>query len=306
MHLDDPTLDRLRTGELEGPDRARAEAHLAVCARCAAAQEEMEAFARAVARGYAEERAAGPEPDWAARRAAVLAATASRRSAAPAWARWIPQMAAVLVAVVAVGVLVERGVRGPEEAGRFGAPAEQAPLQRAAPPGEAAPPEAPPGSRDEGPARPPVESPLGRAQAPGRPAPVPAPPAVHRDEAAPPSEAAGAEVQAGVREAEANEERPAREAVAGELLRQRRAEADADAGKAAARDAPTSPLDRYFAVGRAALAVEDSAAAGAALSLWRDTLSADGVAPTDADSAQLGSATALADSLAAFIGGPPE
>jgi len=210
--------------------------------------------------------------------------------------------------VVAVGVLVERGVWGPEEAGRFREEAAPAtPAERPAPPAETAPAAAGSGAAvEDG-----LDATAGeRARAA---APAPAPEAVFRDQAVPPPAALP---PAAEREEAANEARPARDAAAGELLRQRRAEADADAGKAAPEAAEEAaamddaaavpPLERYFAVGRAALAVEDSAAARSALTLWRDTLAAGGAAPAAGPPARLDSADALADSLAAFLGGPPK
>ncbi|MBW3660723.1 MAG: zf-HC2 domain-containing protein [Gemmatimonadetes bacterium] len=125
-------LDAWRTGELE-PERAVAvERHLETCARCRAAWADLRAFAAAVEAGYREREAGLPEPDWARRRAAVVERTSGRRAPRASWyVRWAPQAAIVVIAAVAIGVLVEQGVRGPDEAGRALAPTAERAERRA-------------------------------------------------------------------------------------------------------------------------------------------------------------------------------
>ena len=112
-------LDRYRTGELGEPDRLRVEGHLVACAACRRELDALAAFARAVERGYAVERAARAaegEPDWARLRAAVVERTHGRAPRRARLARYVPQAALAVLALVALGVLWEQGVRGPGEA----------------------------------------------------------------------------------------------------------------------------------------------------------------------------------------------
>jgi hypothetical protein len=90
------TLRRLAAGELSGAARARAEAHLAGCARCQAAAREQEAERRALA-------AELPFEAFAAGVAERLAAAGARdRRPPPAWRRALPLALAASLAAVAV------------------------------------------------------------------------------------------------------------------------------------------------------------------------------------------------------------
>ncbi len=300
-HLDDATLDRVRTGEIEEPERARAAQHVAACAECARRLADLEAFAALVGRAYAADRAEarGEEPDWARLRERVLdatragspeAAAAGARPGLPTrrWSRWAPQLAAAVVAALVLGVLWREGVRGPGDARRAveapmtaerqGPAAAEEPAVAEEPAGAAPTDIAPPGPATA------LESRAGEAaqdrrggQEARQNAPSAPPPDFRaRDEVA----AAGAAAKAEEREAG------------------RREAGFADASAADALE----PHDRFAVQARAALAAADTAAARRTLALWRDTLAA----RADLDSALRGQAESLADSLAAFLAHPRE
>lgn len=265
-HPDEAVLDRYRSGELEGPARSRVEEHLEECVECAEALAELEGFAATIERGYAAERALGTarEPEWSRQRAAIVERTSGRReqNRFAGLRRWIPQAAAVLVAVIALGVLVEKGVRGPEEAERVRRPGVSRTAEPAPPAESESAEQAPASARKSAPVR---EGGAPRA----------------RDETAPrpPEEDAAA----ANRDAEVRAEResaPAKEIVPLE---------------AAAEPEPPR-IERYRALSRRALGEADSAAARRALALWRDSLATAGLP----DSTRL-AGEALADSLSALL-----
>lgn len=289
-HLDESTLDRRRTGELDAAERENAEAHLAACPLCAAAAVELDAFAAALASGYAalETAAVAQAPDGRAQRSAILARTSGARPGRGAWTRWVPQLAAVLVAVVAVGVLAERGVRGPGSAAEEAT--EGVPSVAETTPGEARRAETAAGQAREADA----------GQAPAAPPPAAAKNAAGRDAALQDGATPEAERAEALRDAvdappPPPEPRPSRDEAAAGLRRQ------APAPDAAA----PLPLDRFLASGRAALEREDPPQAKAALALWRDTLAPAEAGLAAADSAATADARALADSLAVWLGALP-
>lgn len=123
----EPWLDRYRTGELEEAERLWVEAHLGRCAECTRSLEELAAFSGMVGRAYYAQRAvAGArEPAWERMRGEILARTAAPRRAprsagsrASVFGRYAPQAALAVLALVALGVLYQEGVRGPEDARR--------------------------------------------------------------------------------------------------------------------------------------------------------------------------------------------
>mgnify|MGYP000747325499 CR=1 FL=1 len=79
-------------GELAADDAARLDAHLARCARCRRALDELLRIDAALREGLA---AAEPPPQLAAR---VRARLAEARPARPAWTAWLPAAAALLLA----------------------------------------------------------------------------------------------------------------------------------------------------------------------------------------------------------------
>ncbi|MGH7563778.1 MAG: anti-sigma factor, partial [Gemmatimonadota bacterium] len=116
-------LDRYRTGELDPADHGRVESHLEGCEGCRSALAAMEAFATTVERAYAAEttaRATKREPDWGRLRASIVGRTSAREPGLRrSWlARHVPQTAALVVALVAVGVLWQQGIRAPGDADR--------------------------------------------------------------------------------------------------------------------------------------------------------------------------------------------
>lgn len=146
-------LDRYRTGELEGPVRERVEAHLAVCPACTADLAALSEFAATVGRGYAAEEtlAAASAPDWARQRQAILARSSGRAGDRRPWAaRWGPQAALAVLALIAVGVLYNRGVQGPADAERALTPPTGEPRAAASRPAgpSATEPQAPPPGMD--------------------------------------------------------------------------------------------------------------------------------------------------------------
>jgi negative regulator of sigma E activity len=121
-------LDQYRTGELSDEQRRHVAAHLEACGDCMAALADLAAFASTVEKGYEAERAmvTEREPDWARVRQEIIARTsakhARRRSG---WlAQHVPQTAAAVVAVLAVVIVVQQGVRGPEDVSRALRPTE--------------------------------------------------------------------------------------------------------------------------------------------------------------------------------------
>lgn len=121
-HVDE-LLDRYRTGELDPAEERSVEEHLASCEPCRSALAALGDFSRTVERAYAAETAARAlerEPDWGRLRAAIVGRT-SARGAAPgrSWlARHAPQAALAVLALVAVGVLWQQGIREPADAER--------------------------------------------------------------------------------------------------------------------------------------------------------------------------------------------
>lgn len=122
-------LDQYRTGELSDEQRRQVEVHLEVCGDCMAALGDLAAFAATVEKGYDAERAltAGSEPDWARVRQEIVARTSAKRAASRrGWlARHVPQTAAAVVAVLAVVIVVQQGVRGPEDVSRALRPTQE-------------------------------------------------------------------------------------------------------------------------------------------------------------------------------------
>ena len=283
-------LDAWRTGELDAERAAAVGAHLEACPDCRAALADVEAFATAVEAGYRDAEAARPEPDWGARRAAIVERTSARGEGRPPWiVRWAPQVAIVAVAVVAIGVLVEQGVRAPGDAERaLRAPAERtAPAPAPVPSGEAAgePPIAleddadeagPPAARPEPGVRDDRDGALDRAP---------------EDERAPEERRPAAEPAA-----------PADAAVEQqEALAEREARIEPEAGRAAAMEkAAPDRGERFRSRARSALAARDSSAVVAALEFWGDS-----VEVAELPAARRASLEALADSLAAFLASRP-
>jgi len=111
VHVHELLVDHLR-GDLEGPERARVDAHLAGCAECRAARE---GFARIVA-ALAETAPPAPPIHWGAYRAELrerIERAGAGRGARWAWlGRPVPALvAAALVAALVVAGLP--GLRGP-------------------------------------------------------------------------------------------------------------------------------------------------------------------------------------------------
>ncbi|MGH7543179.1 MAG: zf-HC2 domain-containing protein [Gemmatimonadota bacterium] len=331
-------LDRYRTGELHEPDRHRVQSHLEMCAACRGELEALTAFARDVERGYAAEQAAQAadrEPDWARLRASIVERTSARRAGAGRlrFGRYVPQAALAVLALIAVGVLWEQGVRGPGEAEEAlrserrtasradkasedsGGAVATAGAERAEMPTDedqfAA------AQRVEDAARanavPPTVSQAGadarrhevgldEGQLRDRAA------AVERnaDRDAADAAAAGRVAEAPIEPAEGVEEAvaplepaedPAERKAPPDAGRQE-AEAPAGLGKAAA---PPPELERFQTTARNALAEADTLLAARALSQWRDSLAPRQALPPELERA----ARALADSLAAFLATRP-
>lgn len=121
-------LDRYRTGELSDEERRHVETHLEVCGDCMAALADLAAFASTVEKGYEAERAlaAESEPDWARVRQEIVARTSAKRAQSRrGWlTQHVPQTAAAVVAVLAVVIVVQQGVRGPEDVSQALRPTE--------------------------------------------------------------------------------------------------------------------------------------------------------------------------------------
>ncbi|HET6617155.1 MAG TPA: zf-HC2 domain-containing protein [Gemmatimonadota bacterium] len=289
-------LDAYRTGELNASRRAEVDAHLEVCERCRAELAALGSWAATIERGYAAIRSGAREvePDWGAQRAAVVARTSGRRSAArEGWSfrRWAPQVAVVAVAALIVGVVWRERVREPGGGTdtTMTRSADEAGQETAAAPG---------GRADEDGSR------FGRAEpltAEDAPAPTTMPQVAPRapQEARPTPEAAENVARERAVPPTADEERPVPEKV--DALEK---ESDAEQDRAVSREgvdlraaqpslaAPLGATERFEREARTALAARDSAAARRALALWSDTLAAAGVD---------GERAALADSLERFL-----
>jgi len=141
-HPDEPTLDRYRTGELDGEERERIEAHLATCEACRARLSELKAFSDRAGEAYGASRRAAPRPDWEAQRASILDRIDEPEARAGRWtgfSRWAPRLAAAAVAAIVVGVLWQEGIREPGDVERrVRAPAVER-TTRSAPPESVAP-----------------------------------------------------------------------------------------------------------------------------------------------------------------------
>jgi anti-sigma factor RsiW len=107
VHVDELLVDHLR-GELDAPERARVDAHLANCAACRASRESFAGLMATLA------RTAPPAPPihWGAYRAELrerIARGQARRGARWGWLGWpVP----ALVAAALVAVLVVAGLPG--------------------------------------------------------------------------------------------------------------------------------------------------------------------------------------------------
>ncbi len=119
-------LDRYRTGELSDEERRHVETHLEVCGDCMAALADLAAFASTVEKGYEAERALAAEsdPDWARVRQEIVARTSAKKARRSWLAQHVPQTAAAVVAVLAVVIVVQQGVRGPEDVSQALRPTE--------------------------------------------------------------------------------------------------------------------------------------------------------------------------------------
>lgn len=277
-------LDAWRTNELH-PGRARVvEEHLATCPECRGALADLEAFAATVESGYRASETARSEPDWGARRATIVERTSGRRASPAPWiVRWAPQVAIMAIAVVAIGVLVEKGVRGPDDVER----ALRAPsAERRAAAGEE-------DADGAGVAETAAET---EAERPGRE--PPARPSVDDAVPSPPARAAPEAREEDVRqmeEARVEQDRGADEAPPAAP------EAEAIAGRAApAQKATPDRAERFRSDARAALASRDTAAGRDALQFW-----ADSVEPAELPEDRRERLEALADSLAALLSSAP-
>lgn len=318
-HLDETALDRLRTGELPEPDRARAAAHVEACPECARALAELEELADVVGRAYAADRAATGmgDPEWARLRARVgeaVGAAEAPRAGKPAaesaarrraWSRWMPQAAAAVVALLVLGVLWREGFRGPEDAGRLAEPESGVTVSAPRIPfpetetlstdGDAAQDMAAeePLARDELAA--------GQAAKARENAAEEAAEAVGRQEAfradAPPPAVPPDQVPREGDFGRRAEGQDRSRAAGVEIPRAEPTDADDLADAPAAAVSAPDPYYRFTIQARAALSTRDTAAARRTLSLWRDTL-----APRAAlEAERRRQATVLADSLAGLL-----
>lgn len=121
-------LDHYRTGELSDEQRRQVEAHLEVCGDCMHALADLAAFSSTIEKGYDAQRAmaAESEPDWARVRQEIVARTSAKHARSKrGWlAHHVPQTAAAVVAVLAVVIVVQQGVRGPDDVSRALRPTE--------------------------------------------------------------------------------------------------------------------------------------------------------------------------------------
>jgi hypothetical protein len=334
-------LDRYRTGELDERDRLMVERHLETCEPCRGELEALAAFAARVERGYVAERAARAaerEPDWGRLRAAVVERTHGRAPRRARLARYVPQAALAVLALVAVGVLWEQGVRDPREADR--ALRSERPAERRADRG---------GERSGGPlsspGTPPAETPADQdrfaaaervdVEMEARTNAVP--PTVSRDRVVDAREwgldetglrgragrverdadlgaadqAAGGRVAKEAPSADALEEaappsEPAEDRVQAktrpEAARQEaEAQVQAREGHGEAAAAAPPELERFRTAARSALLEADTLLAARALAQWRDSLAPRRDLPPELERA----ARALADSLSAFLANRP-
>jgi len=107
-HVDELLVDHLR-GELEGPERARVDAHLAACAECRAARE---GFARIVT-ALADTAPPAPPIHWGAYRAELRERIERAGAGRGARWAWLGRPVPALVAAALVAALVVAGLRGP-------------------------------------------------------------------------------------------------------------------------------------------------------------------------------------------------
>jgi len=272
-HPDEPTLDRYRTGELDGEEWERLEAHLATCEACRARLSGLEAFHDRVGDAYAASRRAAPHPDWEAQRVSILDRIDDATVRPGPWTRvrrWAPQLAAAAVAVLVVGVLWQEGIRGPEDAQRaVRSPEIEREVRTAAP--EPAAPE----SDDRAPREEPPDA-AGRVDGPEGAAPE------------------GALEES--RDAALTDEAEQAEAVEQGARRERREAAV----RMRAQAAPAPVAERFESRAREALAKRDAESAREALAFYRDS-----VEPAALDSVRADTLRALADSLAAWLASRP-
>lgn len=315
-------LDLYRTGELGEPERLEVERHLAACQACRTELQDLAAFARTVERGYAAERAARAaerEPDWARLRTAIVGRTSARPSVGrrKRLARYVPQAALAVLALVAIGVLWEQGVRSPGEAERAleskRAAGGRADGARERSGGPAATSDA---VREE---RPAGEYRFAEAGAPAADGPAEALPVEEPEDET--DDRRGAALEDRTRRHEVgldavDTDRAEQEGA--QRYRQERAEDAAEVGRAAAEPAPEgleevaaenamkqaaapADLERFQRNARSALSAGDTLQASRALAQWRDSLALRRDLPPELERA----VRALADSLAAFLATRP-
>lgn len=318
-------LDRYRTGELDPAERRRVEDHLEGCEGCRSALAALEAFSKTVERGYAAAtgaRSAGREPDWGRLRAAIVERTSGRKPGPRRFrlARHAPQAAVAVLALVALGVLWQQGIRGPADADRAlrddrpSAASDGDAMSADGDAGAMARPEADEAGATTGAelgrarSDPTAEPELAKRDAPDEPRreletgegaaereaaaaaqkPVPAAEAIRQRAEAVDAEAREDVTVSGFR----IEARPDSAAVAGE------AEVVDEVAVTRNDDATTRPdLERFERRARRALSEADSALASEALTQWRDSLASGAELPADLRAP----GQALADSLAAFL-----
>ena len=325
-------LDQYRTGELSDEQRRIVEIHLEVCGACMAALADLAAFASTVEKGYQTERelAAESEPDWARVRQEIVARTSAEHAQSKrSWlARHVPQTAAAVVAVLAVVIVVQQGVRGPDDVSQALRPTESS--ERAEVDGPETEPSASEprasevdalaalesetetlersydeselrdldnmrrgGRNEDGRGADPNAARQGQEEAFGK--------AARADDMRENQIAADREAPAvgGVEHAVEPERAVLRDQAA-----QEKPDAAAVADKLEAQvelDPAAQPLSRFEMRARTAIAEGDTLAANAALEFWNDSLGAgDELEPTNRQRAQ-----ALADSLASLVAGRP-
>lgn len=319
-HVDE-LLDRYRTGELDPAEERRVEEHLASCEACRTAFATLGDFSRTAERAYAAETAARAlerEPDWGRLRAAIVGRT-SARGAAPgrSWlARHAPQAALAVLALVAVGVLWQQGIREPADAGRAFRDDRRATASDRALPSEenaesrtaAAPPEMTTGAEPD--------RPEGRdGDEPALGAAVPRQEKRDRREgervATIPETVAGQAPDRPLANVPEEEAQVAAAEAADPLAKARAEAGHADEARAAPQAGAaalevdsvpwTADLDRFRRRARTALEEGDPALAEQALIQWRDSLDSVQGLPVDLRRA----AEALADSLTDFLATRP-